>query len=398
MIGILGPVSVVDIAVLPMVVFFLVRVFNTFPIWIHGFGQPIVPAAIMLCALMGLSLLWSPDPGAGLEHMSELRWFAMIGFVYPVIEHRRALIACLCVGLLIGNGAQLIDAFNGFGNEWLADRLWHEPDRISGWWDPAVGGSVLVAGLGLHLPAAIMGRGRWRVIGLAGTALTIVALIATGTRGAWIAALGLFVFVFLIAILQKHGDQGSRKRGAIALIGCVLVLVVAAGVLMRSDSTRQRIDSARTEIARAMDGDFSTSTGARVSMASQAVQAGVEHPIKGLGAGGFRDWMETRTDEPRDDHAHAHSSLLHTFAEHGVPGVLLLILIASVVLVNTWRCGVMTGGDRWGYAMGPFFASVGLLLVSVFDSILINVNTMALLGALTALSPAYIPCTSDQEE
>ena len=39
-----------------------------------------------------------------------------------------------------------------------------------------------------------------------------------------------------------------------------------------------------------------------------------------------------------------------------------------------------------------------LLLVSVFDSILINVNTMALLGALTALSPAYIPVTGDQEE
>lgn len=391
MIGILGPVSVVDILVLPMVVFFLVRVLNTFPVWIHGFGQPIVLASIMLAALMGVSLLWSESPRAGLEHMSELRWFAMIGFVYPVIEHRRVLIACLCIGFLIGNGSQLIDAFNGFGNPWLADRLWHEPDRISGWWDPAVGGSVLVAGLGLHLPAAMMGRGRCRVLGLAGTAITLVALVATGTRGAWIAAVLLMVFAFVVAFMKGRSEQSRKGRAGILAAGLVLVVVIGAGVLARSDSTRQRVESARAEIARAMEGDFSSSTGARVSMANQALRAGFEHPAHGLGAGGFRDWMETQTAEPKDDHAHAHSSVLQIFAENGIPGVAMLLLIASVVLVNSWRCGIETVGERWGYSMGPFFAAVGLLLISAFDSVLINVHTMALLGALAALSPAYLP-------
>lgn len=391
MIGILGPVSVVDILVLPLVVFFLVRTLNTFPVWIHGFGQPIVLAAIMLAAVMGVSLLWSENPHAGLEHMSELRWFAMIGFVYPVIEHRRVLIACLCVGFLIGNLSQLIDAFNGFGNAWLADRLWHEPNRISGWWDPAVGGSVLVAGVGLHLPAAMMGRGRWRVVGLAGTAVTLVALVATGTRGAWIAAVVLIVFAFAVAILRKRSGQSRKGRAGLLFAGLVLVVVIGGGVFARSDSTRQRVGAARSEIARAMDGDFSSSTGARVSMANQAVRAGLGYPVQGLGAGGFRDWMETQTEEPLDNHAHAHSSIMHVFAEHGVPGVLLLLLLASIVLVNCWRCGIGAAGDGWGYSMGPFFAAVGLLLVSAFDSVLINVNTMALLGALAALSPAYLP-------
>lgn len=398
MIGILGPVTVVDVAVLPMVVFFLVRVLNTFPVWIHGFGQPIVLVAIMLAVLMGVSLLWSSDPAAGLEHISELRWLVMIGFLYPVIEHRKILIACVCVGFLIGNAAQLIDAFNGFGNPWLADRLWHEPGRVSGWWDPAVGGSLLVAGLGMHLPAAMMGKGVWRGVGVLGSAMTVLALVATGTRGAWIAAAGLIVFALIVALCV--GLRGrSVKTVRIRLVSVTVVLVfvaIGAGVLL-SETTRQRVEVARTEVARAMEGDFSSSTGARVSMGNQAFHAGIEYPIRGLGAGGFRDWMESKTDENLDDHAHAHSSLLQVFAEHGLPGVLLMILIASVVLVNSWRCGKGSSDEHWGYSMGPFFAVVGLVLVSVFDSVQLNVHTMALLGALAALGPAYIPKPNQDE-
>lgn len=392
MIGILGPVSVVDILVLPLVVFFLVRVLNSFPVWIHGFGQPIVLAAIMLAGLMGVSLLWSSDPNAGLEHISELRWLVMIGFLYPVIEHRKLLIACVCVGFLFGNAAQVIDAFNGFGNPWLADRLWHEPGRVSGWWDPAVGGSLLVAGLGLHLPAALMGRGVWRGVGLLGSAITLLALIATGTRGAWIAAAGLIVFALVVALwIGWRGRSMKTVRIRLVSVITVLVLVVIAAGVLFSETTHKRVDVARTEVARAMEGDFSSSTGARVSMGNQAFHAGIEHPVRGLGAGGFRDWMESQTDEHLDDHAHAHSSVLQAFAEHGIPGVLLMILIASVVLVNSWRCGQESGNDHWGYSMGPFFAVVGLVLVSAFDSVQLNVHTMALLGTLAALSPAYIP-------
>lgn len=392
MIGILGPVTAVDVAVLPMVVFFLVRVLNTFPVWIHGFGQPVVLVAIMLAGLMGLSLVWSSDPNAGLENISELRWLAMIGFLYPVIEHRKLLIACVCVGFLFGNAAQLIDAFNGFGNPWLADRLWHEPGRVSGWWDPAVGGSLLVAGLGMHLPAAIMGKGVWRGVGLAGSAITITALIATGTRGAWIASVGLIVFALVAALCAgKRSRLIKSLRVRIVSVTAVLLLVaVGAGALL-SETTRQRVGLARTEVARAMEGDFSSSTGARISMGYQAIQAGLEHPIGGLGAGGYRDWMKSKTQEPLDDHAHAHSSVLQAFAEHGVPGVLVMVLLATVVLVNSWRRGIEPSEHHWGYSMGPFFALVGVLLVSAFDSVLLNAHTMALLGALAALSPAYIP-------
>jgi len=399
MIGIAGPVSVVDIAVMPLAAFFLIRVMNTFPIWIHGFGQPFVLVSLMLAGLMGLSLLWSPDIGAGLEHLSELRWLMLIGFIYPVIEHRRVLIACLCFGFVIGYGAQVIDAFDGFGNQWLADRLWHEPSRISGWWDPAVGGSMLVAALGLHLPAAVMGSGWGRVIGLIGSAVTIAALIATGTRGAWIASVVLIVIVIIIAsIITIHNKERQGRFNALPIVigGLVLVVVIAGMFLAQGDVISQRFDTARDEIARAADGDIANSTGARISMGRQAIRAGALHPLGGLGAGGFRDWMSEQTPENYDDHAHAHSSVLRLWSEHGLPGVLIGMLLATVLLVNGWRCA--PDGERGTYLMGPFFATIGLVLVSGFDSVLINVNTMAMVGVLAALCPAYIPNSSAERD
>ncbi|MFK7759930.1 MAG: O-antigen ligase family protein [Phycisphaerales bacterium] len=396
MVGIAGPVSVVDIAVLPMVVFFLIRVINTFPVWIHGFGQPVVLVAMALAGLMGLSLMWSSDPVAGLENMSELRWLAMIGFVYPVIEHRRLLLACLCAGFVLGHGAQVIDAFNGFGNAWLYNALWHEPNRVSGWWDPAVGGSLLVGVLGLHLPSALIGRGRWRVLGVMGSLITMTALLATGTRGAWIASAGLIVLALLCAGTRYiRVSERSTKRllwtaGFVcaATVGGVVVILSVPKVGGVFEPANSRVQETRVEIARAMDGDLGSFTGARISMGTQAVRAGAEHPILGLGAGGFRDWMQAQTPEVLDDHAHAHSSGLQLWSEHGLPGVLLGVVLVLVLIVSAWRTA-RAGGHPYDYA--TLGAITGLLMVSAFDSILMNVNTAAMLGALAALSPSYAP-------
>ncbi len=384
MLGLAGPVSAVDIAVLPLVVFFFVRVLNTFPVWIHGFGQPVVLVGLMLAAWMGLSLLWSPDPAAGAEHISELRWLAFIGFAFPVIEHRKVLIACLCIGFLVGNAVQVVDAFDGFGNAWIAARMDHYPNRMSGWWEPAVGGSVLVAALGLHLPAAIMGSGKGRVIGLAGSVVTIGAILATGTRGAWIA--GALLVLCAVVIAWKV----NRLRARTLLIGGVAVLsgVIVMGAI-KGDAIAERVSNAQEEITLAMEGQYNTSTGARISMGTQAIKIGAQHPIGGLGAGGFRSWMQEHTDKRVDDQAHAHCSALRLFSEQGIPGVLLGLLLAAVILTNAWRS--VPSDQRGTYLMGPFFGVLGLVLVSAFDSILLNVNTAAILGALAMLSPAYYP-------
>jgi hypothetical protein len=44
-----------------------------------------------------------------------------------------------------------------------------------------------------------------------------------------------------------------------------------------------------------------------------------------------------------------------------------------------------TGPERAGYAQGPAFGLVGLGLVSVFDTVHVNMQTAAMLGILIAL-------------
>tara|TARA_R110002096_G_scaffold173781_2_gene347965 strand:+ start:122420 stop:123817 length:1398 start_codon:yes stop_codon:yes gene_type:complete len=388
MVGIGGPVSMVDIAVLPLAVFFLVRVFNTFPVWIHGFGQPVVLCGILLAGWMGVSLLWSSDPVAGLENMGELRWLAMIGFVFPVIEHRKLLIGCLCFGFFAGNVVQVIDAFNGFGNEWLAQQLWHYPERVSGWWDPAVGGSMLVAAVGLYLPIAFFGQGwtRARLFGVLGFLISITGLIATGTRGAWIAGIGLLIASGVIGIVVR---RWSRKTVVVGSVIALVVVVIGGAVAWNVQGVSDRVNNAQEELALAMEGNYLTSMGVRVSLAGQAIGAGASHPLGGLGAGGFGDWMRERTPDQLDNHSHPHSSVLRLFAEQGIPGVLIGVLLVVVLLTASWRC--VESDDRGTLLMGPFYAILGVVLVSAFDSVLLNANTSALIGALAALSPSYLP-------
>jgi O-antigen ligase len=83
-------------------------------------------------------------------------------------------------------------------------------------------------------------------------------------------------------------------------------------------------------------------------------------------------------------HAHAHNSLLHIGATTGTIGVLL----ALGILLMTLRGGFSELGPQGlsGYAAGPAFALIGLLLVSAFDPVHLNAQTAALVATLMAMS------------
>jgi len=375
-----GPVSAIELGVLPLAAFFLARFPSARGVWIHGFGQPAVLATLALAAWMALSLLWSPRPSAGAEHLAQLRWILLVPLVYPVIDRRGALIAALVVGLILGHAAQIIDYFDGMGNAWLAERLERAPDRVSGWWDPSVGGSVLVAALGLHLAPALGSAGRVRTIGIVGVLVTAVALVATGTRGAWIAGAALVV----IAAAWRLVSGRAQVRSLAPAAGALGVAIIAAALVFGGGAL-DRIGSAREGIARALDGDPDSFVGARLSMARGALETGLDHPVLGVGAGGYKPEMARRTDLALDDAAHAHNLVLHWLAELGIVGVALGALMLAAALA----AAAPRAHDKgpWGYAQGPFWGLVGLVLVSAFGTLTIDVNTMAMLGALAAMSP-----------
>ncbi len=385
LIGICGPTSVGEIAVIPMLVFFVVRVVNTGPVWIHGFGQPAFLAVLGLFGWLALTTAWSPDPGQGWMELARMRWFLFLPLLFPVIERRGVLAGVLAAGLIGATVAQIASGFEPFRG-WFAFR---HPGRVSGWWQPVVAGTIQVGALGFFLPAAMAGRGWARWVGLVGLTLAGAGLIASGTRGAWLAAVGLLA---VAGVLLWRGGSERTRRSMLVAGGVLAVGVVVAGFALR-DGVMLRVDQARDEIRLAMDGRVDTPTGGRIAAMRAGVDAGLERPLRGAGAGSFEAVMAERYPEGGDylRLAHAHSTPVHLFATGGVPAVVLGGLLMVVLIRNAWR----STRDAGALERGVPFALIGLAMASVFDVVLINSQVAALVGALAALGPAYRPGMTD---
>ncbi len=382
-----GPTAISEIAILFLLGFFLLRSPKTWKTWVHSLGQP-VPLIILIWVIWQfVTLAWSPDVNQGLNEIGSTRWALLILLLWPSIEWRHRWLLFLAVGFFAGHVAQL-SQFIWQGEAWFP---WvRERDRLSGWWDPAIAGTLLTAALGLHLPAAIMGTGRTRLIGLGCSGITLVALLAPGTRGGWLAAIALIGVTLCVAVFVSR-----QRKVLLVVVGALALFTTIAGITLRSQIAG-RVDEARIEIAQALSGEnYTSATGARIAMAGWAVEAFLENPIGGVGAGGYHDWVveHLQTAEvdlaERSVHHHAHNTLLQIAATSGFFGLFIAALFVISALWNAFSG--LTRATLGSYAAGPGFALLGLLFVSAFDVVHINSQSTAILAVLLALTPTYVP-------
>jgi O-antigen ligase len=391
LIAVAGPTTATEAAAIPISLIFFARLPGTWRLMLPIGGAWITRLYVIFGAWWALSLAWSPDWRHGLLEFGTMRFAATALMLWPVLDRRRELCWALAAGFLLGNLSQLAHAIGTHcGIAWLT---WHRlPDRNSGWWDPVVGGSLLCGALGLHLPGALLGAGRERALHVAGAVVTLAAVFATGTRGAWLASAAL-VTLCVGAALWITGPR-LRTRG-LAGVGVVVFAGVLAGAWLGPGVAR-RAERGYDEVRAALDRkDFSSDTGARLLLNWWAIEAWEEHPVRGVGAGGYRPWviehLKVRGIDPatRAKHAHAHDALLHAAATTGLVGAALL---GTLVI-----CGIVSGrprraaGESWALDAGPAAALLGLVLVSAFDTIQVNAQTAALMAVLLGLCPSPRP-------
>ncbi|MFM9995345.1 MAG: O-antigen ligase family protein [Phycisphaerales bacterium] len=405
------PITWLEVLAGPVYFYGLIRVLNTWRVWAVFWTRALILLIVLWAAWQALTLAWSPNPSEGLNDLGKLRFLAAAWLLWPVMDRRPWLIAALAAGFLCGNAAQLADALAAnLGVTWFD---WRRPaDRHSGWWDPAVAGSLLVGALGLHLPAAFMGGGRTRVMAIAAACVTAAGLLATGTRSGWVAAAALTAITAGVAGVRavRGGAHRGLTRRAWIVAPCALGAIVGAAALVWpfvGAGVSRRIDEARGEVSRAWSGgDYSTFTGQRILMAKLAIAATAENPVRGVGAGGYRVWTTQRRraapvgESPQAlarPFPHAHNSLLHAAATSGIAGAILSALVMLVALRGALAREQLAPAGLGSYAAGPGFALLGLALVSAFDTLYVNAQTAALLGILFSMSllpPPRLPGTA----
>jgi hypothetical protein len=387
-----APTSIAELAIVPTAVVFLVGIPWTFRLWKDAWRRPVGALLLAFAAWLAIGLAWSPDRALGIEEFGTLRFALVVFLLVPALRRtstgRGSLIAALAAGFLVGNAVQALNAWAVLGGGPEAFLFGREQNRLSGWWDPAVAGTILTAALGLHLPPALMGRGRARWIALACAGVTIAGLLATGSRGGWVASAALLTVAAAVAITRAVRAPGERLRTLAGLGVLVSVLGLTGAIL------REPIAARVQAIPRSLEGGADqTADGARLTMKIEAARVFLDRPLLGAGTGGYATRARAGADaNAQAIHDHAHDTLLHAAASGGLPGVGLLVALGVAAI---------RGGSRWArvgglgtYEAGPLFALVGLVFATPFDTLQVSASAAAVGGFILALCAS---CPRDGE-
>jgi O-antigen ligase len=381
-----GPISAAELAGVPLGVAFLMSLDVVWPVLRPWLRLRMVWLQAAWAAWVGLSLLWTPDHAKGVWELGSLRFVYPVLAAWPLMRHRRLLVYALAAGFLATNLSQVVHwVTHSWDIGWLQFKPWHP--RNAGWWShAAVCGYMLVAALGLHLPAAMMGRGRARWIGIGGSLASIAGMLATGTRGAWIASAALIGLVALVALVTRRWSLRAGVFGlaAVVLIGTLTWVTAGEAIAKRA---RTGLEEARAALTQ---GEYETDTGARIKFARWAIDMGLEKPLQGHGAGSYEWWVRQRLAAEGTDPANvrtapqAHNLWLHAFATLGIVGVIIAGAIGVTAIAGA--AAGLTRDNLGTYDAGPAFALLGVLLTTPFDVAYVNSPPSALLGVLLVLS------------
>jgi len=377
------PQSFFEIASVVLLATAFLRLYATWRLYPPMLTLPIVALGLAYAAYSLIGILWSPNKNYGANEMGILRWLLVIPAFWPLRHLRRWFILCIVLSYLAVNTAQLIQ-FLAFEFNWEHLDFDAYPDRISAWLMPASGGSILLASFGLHLPIAMSRQHnlRWpaRVLAI----ISLLAVIATGARGAWIAA----ALLTLISLAFTAWRSTNRGRTLItALVIAVVILPVAW--LTLGGKIQSRVAEARSELRSTIDNtDYATSMGARINMWIWASRAFAENPILGTGSGSYQTWVKNEQDKRGIDHAqepierNAHGAYIHIAATQGTVGLVLFCALMAAVLIGA----APNSSDTSTYQAGFFMAILALMLVGIFATMHLHTQTAAVLCTLVALA------------
>jgi O-antigen ligase len=289
------------------------------------FGPLAWPAAALV-TWFGISLAWSDDAREGAVALVAFYLpFGLLALVLARLPWSRRWLGAL--GLQLATMALVFAAIGIF--QWVTRDIFWNPKLDIGnayapfyrvnsiFWDPSVYGRFLVIAL-LMLVALVLFGHRARE--------AFVALLAIGVIWTGLAfSFSQSSFGALIAGVLAVGAVAWGRKTVVGLaVGVALLLAVGFAA-----------ESVRSELRR----DVDRVTSGRYDLVKNGMRIAADHPLLGVGLGGFERAYADRTgltgDEPR--RAASHTTPVTVAAETGVPGLALFAWLLAVPLVLGFR-------------------------------------------------------------
>jgi O-antigen ligase len=325
-------------------------------------------------AWRALSIAWSGDPAMGLEEVRALRVLALPLMLWPVLVHPAWLLAALACGVLAQNLVQLMQGLGAFGLEPGANQ------RLHGLIHPIATGTFCALAACWHLSIVLRARGR--IVPLAGAALAVAlaGLVFSGSRGPWLGAAVALPSLLIAGIVSRP----TRRRAAWLLAAGVVGAAVLAPAAAPLVATRAR--AAWEDLQSFRRGENDLRRDVRLILWTSAWRIFLEHPVHGVGAGGFSQAVHRHHPAVEQEWAHAHSVPLHELSTVGAVGAGLFAVVLGGVMRRAWRARA-TAPWAWGTAAALVAWAVG----SVFDSHHLNGHMLGVFAFIATLATPLAP-------
>ncbi len=341
-----------------------------------GRSRELGPVALPLAALVvwfGASMAWTVDVRRAAIFLGAFVLpFGLLAIGFARLPWRGRWLTWLWGGLV---ATALAYAAVG-GYQWLTrDVFWNPSVKVfnayapffrvnSVFWDPSVYGRYLTVAVLASLAGIVLGGVRgWRVAALyAAVAATWLGLLISFSQSSFVALAAGIVVAAAVA-------WGRRAMLALVALGAVTCTVLFAVPQIRDEI----VGKSRSGVNRVTSG--------RANLVGQGIRISLDHPVAGVGVGGFSREYARRLGIPGRDpkRVASHTTPVTVAAETGVVGLALLAWLAVAASLATLH-GLGRGfTSRVALAAGVVLVAIGvhsLFYAAFFE----DPMTWALLG------------------
>ncbi len=334
-------------------------------------GRAALPLAA-LAAWLGLSLLWSDDLRQGsIFLLAFVLPFGLLALGFARLPwHARRL------SLLLAALAALAVAFASIGVfQWLTRDVFWNPKVIVGnayapfyrvnsvFWDPSIYGRFLVVAILACLALVLLGARERTLVALVGViAVSWAGLLFSFSQSSFVA---LIAGTLAAAAIVWRG----RAVAAVVLVSTVLLAVGLATPQVRGSLLKES------------KAGLNKATSGRAGLVSNGLKIALDHPVTGVGVGGFKRAYAERTglkgSEPKK--AASHSTPVTVAAEAGFPGLALLAWVAWAALVPALRGLRRTDAARASFVVGLTLGAIAVHSI-FYNALFEDPTTWALVG------------------